>query len=227
MAWDVVYSEDFSTDPVWVTNTPARYYWNSTDETYSATQVNINSGGGYGYYFEADWAWGSSGFRLEWDQRMSSCDYASGLYFGLYDTDLHAAGQGSFAWIGFTNPDQGHIIQLFSGNEYDELHTDWTGEQYSFGVWYHVVMVYAPDTNTLTADVTVRDTGAHFVSLEITGAGSFAADMCRVGSSNVREGGYQVPGAQASGEFDNVVAYVLTLSAADARTWGAIKAMFR
>ena len=32
--WQTVYETDFSTDPGWETNNPARYYWDVTSQTY-------------------------------------------------------------------------------------------------------------------------------------------------------------------------------------------------
>ncbi len=52
---------------------------------------------------------------------------------------------------------------------------------------------------------TDRETGGPFNYLSHTNVGSFSGDMGRIGSSNVRSGTFQCPGAEMSGYFENVV----------------------
>ena len=75
-SWQVLYQTDFSSNPSWITNDSSRYYWDSSDGTYHANQINVNSGGYYSYY---DVGHDGTSFRLEWDIKIASCDYASEL----------------------------------------------------------------------------------------------------------------------------------------------------
>ncbi len=197
----VVYETDFSTDPAWVTANRSRYLWDSTARVYKVTQVNINNGGEYAYW-DGDYDGGS--FILEWDIRILSMDYASAVSFGLYDMDLNALDRGSFAMVRFSSDDQGTRVSLVYKNSEDI--GDGTSSSFKFlsDNWYHVIMVYDSRESMLTARIAERN--AHHAATELTIAdvGNFAPEMKRVGTSNVRKGEFQRPGAESSAEFDNV-----------------------
>ena len=185
-------------DRGWVTSNSSRYHWNSSG-IYSVTQENINAGGEYGYY-DAGYAGGS--FRLEWDIKMLSNEYASDVRFGVFDSDLHTD-NGSYAAVMFTKADAGNAVYLQRHDVTSSGQVTESGE-FSHGVWYHVVMEYDAGASTLLATVTERDAGTELLSLNMSDVGPFAADMGLVGTSNVRDGNYQVPGAKSQGEIDNV-----------------------
>lgn len=223
-SWELVYSEDFSSDPGWTTNSSSHFHWVPLDGTYSATQVNIPGGGEFAYYDTDSYDGGS--FRLVWDQQILACQYASGVAFGLFDEDLNTNENGSFAEVAFTLVDEGAVVYLISMNTDDVGKNIWAPNQFSYGTWYRIVMEYDPDGGMLTADITVSDTGHRFVSLILSDVGSFSTDMCHVGSSNVREGSFQEPGAQSQGTFDNVELYI-PVTPVQQGSWSAIKALYR
>jgi len=204
--WRTVYQTDFSTDPSWVTNNSSHYYWDSADETYSATQTNINNGGEY-TYFDAGYDGGS--FRLEWDVDMVSNEYASDVRFGLFDSGMDTQNIGSFASLLFTREDRGLIIHLSAHDSDNHGHHDeWLSPQFAHNTWYHVALQYDAAADTLSADISDRATGQQFARLSVDDVGPFATDMGRVGTSNVRGGTFQVPAAQSQAEFDNVILYI-------------------
>ena len=199
-----VYSEDFSTDPGWTTNATSLFYWNSGSETYSATQVNVNGGGNYAYYNVGH---NGSSFSLAWDIILHSVDYASGLTFGMFDTDLDSQ-SASNVKVEFTHADQGLFAVMSHTDSGGNLsQTDYIStppDQFSLDTWYHVLMQYDDLAGTLTAEITDRATGSPFTSLSLSGLSSLGSDVGYIASSNVRTGDFQVPGAQTVGEFDNV-----------------------
>jgi len=197
-----VYEMDFSSNPDWVSNNEAHYHWNASEGTYHITQTNIPGGGEY-TYFDTDYDGGS--FRLEWDVKMLSNDYASAVTFGLVDSDLNFSENGSFARVNFLRRDDGLKMTLCSRDSANKESFVRHPNQFSHDVWYHVVMEHDADAGTLSAMITVRDTGGQLASLSLSDVGTFAADMSRIGSSNVRNGTFQVPGAQSSAKIDNVV----------------------
>jgi hypothetical protein len=200
--WTTIYQETFPTDPGWITNNSSRYYWDSSDGTYYANQINVNNGGYYSYY---DVGHDGTAFHLEWDTKITSCDYASDIAFGLFDSDLNSEGHGSSALVSFTNCDQGNIVLIRYRDSGDIDKNVWSPNQFSYNTWYHVVMEYDDFANILKADVSVRENGQPLASLLISNVGSFASDMGLLGTSNLREyGTFQVPGAQSIGKFDNV-----------------------
>ena len=199
-----VYSEDFSTDPGWTTNAPSLFYWNSGAQTYSATQVNVNGGGNYSYYNVGH---DGSSFSLAWDVVLHSVSYASGLTFGMFDTDLDSQSP-SYAKVEFTRADQGlFVVMSHMDSGGNGSHTDYVStppDQFSLDTWYNVLMQYDDLAGTLTAEITKRATGVHFTSLSLSGLSSLGSDVGYIASSNVRTGNFQVSGAQTVGEFDNV-----------------------
>jgi len=204
VTWDAaIYASDFTSDPGWATSDASRFYWDSSQQAYYMDRINIVAGGNYAIK-DVGVSMASRSFRLEWDIKMISVDYACDLRFGLFDTDMNASDNGSFAWVLFTREDRGYQILLASMGSDNVGHSDWTaGTQYSVGTWYHVIMSYDATTGQLTATITDRSTGNLVRSLSTT-TGAFAADMDRVGLSDIWTGTPQVPGAQAAGYIDNV-----------------------
>jgi hypothetical protein len=198
-----VYSTDFASDPGWATSDPSRFYWDSGQQAYLMNRINIDGGGNYAIR-EVGVNMAGRSFRLEWDIKMVSVDYACDLRFGLFDSDMNAEDNGSFAWVILTREDRGYQILMGSRGSDNVSHGDSTeGTQYSVGTWYHVVMSYDAATGQLSATIIDRSTTNLVRSLSTT-TGAFAADMDRVGISDIRQGAFQVPGAQAQGYVDNV-----------------------
>jgi len=202
---DLVLSEDFTNDPHWQRTDPFRFSWRSQDGVLEVHRVNMN--GAFDYvYQDVGTDMSNRSFRLEWDVLPESIAYACDVRFGLYDTGLNAERKGaSYAQVLFTREDRGLIVLLDYGDAQGHVGTpDSSPIQFSCGTWYHVVLQYDASTRDLQALVSVRDTRKALVSISASSVGPFAADMDRVGTSDMRVGHYQVPGAQATGLVDNV-----------------------
>lgn len=78
--WNLIYSTDFSEDPPWVTNNPARYYWISSTETYKA--IMYDNTDEYAY-IEIPYQMGS--FRFEYDMIIEDMNWAANFHIGLWD----------------------------------------------------------------------------------------------------------------------------------------------
>ena len=74
--------------------------------------------------------------------------------------------------------------------------------RYELDTWYHVDMQYDSVAGDVMVDITQE--GSPHASLSVTDIGQMASDLQFLGSSNVRDGGFQVPGSQGTAEFDNV-----------------------
>lgn len=201
--WQTVYQTDFSTDPGWVTNNSSLLHWDAAEESYYANQINVNYAGNYAYY---DVGHDGSSFRLEWDILVSSSQYASGLTFGIFDHDLNTNNSESYATVTFVRNDQGHVLGMkWCGASQVNPQSVWeNSSQWSLNTWYQVSLEYDSSSSTMTVSVTDRATGNPYCFLTASGVGPFDSDMGLIGNSNVRDGTYQVPGAQFTGRFDNV-----------------------
>jgi hypothetical protein len=200
--WEVVYQTDFSTDPGWTSNDPSHYKWDPIDQTYYIDQANVNHGGGYSYH---DVDHDGDSFKLGYDIKMSSGGYASGLSFGMYDSDLNAEEDGSFVQTAFVTDDRGRPFVMNSRNTSDATSMDWSAEeQWSLDRWYSVSMEYYAGLDSFKATLTDRDTGT-LVGTKSAVVGPFSSDMTYLGNSNIRQGTFQVPGSHSAAEIDNVV----------------------
>ncbi len=199
--WKAVYRTDFSNNPYWRTNSSENYYWDSSDGTYYANQININGGGNYSFYNAGH---DGSSFRLEWDIYISYAEYGSDLGFGLFDADLNTENE-SIVRLIFANEERGKTTLLAWKGLNNSGYVEEILKQWTLGTWYHIVLEYNSAASTLTADVRLRDTGQQYMSLYATNVGAFDVDMGLVGTSNVRNGTFQVPGARSMGKFDNVI----------------------
>ena len=202
--WQVVYSQDFSTDPSWDTNNPARYYQDPSTGTYQVKQTNVNYGGFYGLY-DASRVLGS--WQVQYDIKITSSQYASDVSFGLYSTDPESDAHGSYARVIFTTEDRGRTILMGTRGADNVSKADWDAHlpRWSFDSWYRVTMTYDSSASFLTASVGLRDEGTPLGILSISGVGPYSSDMDSIGSSNYRgHSGFQVPGSETSGQIDNV-----------------------
>jgi hypothetical protein len=205
----IVYQTDFSTDQGWHTNNPHNFYLDclaDPDPTgaYHTNQVNILDDGEYSCY---DVGHNGGSFCLEWDTRVKSVDYAGGVNFGLYASDHVQNGGGNFAQVSFIHEDRGYLarIEWYSAGEFG---TDFSvPNEYKLDTWYRTTMEYDAVSQTLTANITERETGDLLAAFNLTNVGPFATDMGCLGASNVIAPGtyIQCPGCVGVAEYDNVV----------------------
>jgi serine/threonine protein kinase len=214
----LLYEEDFSSDPGWVTPHPDRYRWDKGSGEYLLTQRNVN--GSKTEHAHHDLGLAFESFRLEFDVFLSDVDYASGVKVGLFDSDLNSGGDGSCTYVSFTFADtapgvQRYFVALqFSNSEGRAGSTqNWIDREnppsdpqiiVNPHQWYRVVMEYDVEQEKLTANVRSRDSGDLIGQLLIPDAGPFASDMTRLGSSNCRTDKFQAANAQSTVRIDNL-----------------------
>lgn len=162
----------------------------------------MNYGGGYSYH---DVGYDGGSFRLSYDIKMQSGGYASGLSFGMYDSDLNAEENGSFVQTASVTEDRGRPFLMNSRNASNVMTADWSAEeQWSLNKWYSVSMEYYAGLGSFKATLKDRDAGT-VVGTKSATVGPFSSDMTYIGNSNIREGTFQVPGSHSVAEIDNVV----------------------
>jgi len=170
----LIYSQDFSTEPGWTTDDPAKLRRDLASGTFHGTQVNTE--GTYAYIdlptFNPNKAW-----RLEWDHIINSDQWSAGFTFGLMDSRLrYPFGAG----IDMSISDMGHGTALWG---------DWAfagqfAPAWSLGIWYHNVLEYDPATQQLTLNITNRSTGTRFTGFAQTVSG-FPTNTTRLGVSRL------------------------------------------
>jgi len=160
-------------------------------------------------YHDAGYNGGS--FRLEWDIKMLSSQYGSDVRFGVFDSDLNSADNGSYAAVYFTKADGDHAgttaqrIYLHCQDAADKHRFAVSEGEFSCDTWYHVAMWYDAHEGILAAEIRTRENAKSVASLVVRDVGVFCEEMARVGSSNVREGDFQFAGQKSSAAIDNVV----------------------
>jgi hypothetical protein len=162
--WQVVYQTDFSSDPGWITDQPANYYWDAASQTYHIQPEHHYPGyqpSRYAYKLLDEPVAGS--FELRWDIKITRCDWSIGIYFGIYDSNLSFYGypglQLHYILGGAGNPDAGHLWVLIVGGAggYAEIPGGGTWE---FNQWYTCTLTYDAGTNMASFEVKNRDTRA-------------------------------------------------------------------
>jgi hypothetical protein len=78
-----------------------------------------------------------------------------------------------------------------------------SGNLFSINRWYHVEIQYAHTLNKQNIRLYDFGNSNAFFSTSIT-AGPFSPNMNKLGSSDIRAGSFQVPGAQCTAYLDNV-----------------------
>lgn len=183
-----IYSTDFSSDPGWTTDQGDKCYWDSAAEEYVVNVKNSNPGTEPSRYAYANTSYNSESFRMEWNQKMTRCDWSAGVNFGLYASDLKYYG-------GLVPPAKGTInVEYFvadGGRGISLRATDISGTDkgagsypgYALDTWYHNVLNYDAVAGTLNVRVTNADTGVLLTELSLAGLGVFSSEMTRIGVS--------------------------------------------
>ena len=200
--WILVYEEDFSSDPGWMTNNSSHFYWNSSEENYYVhIEDDLNE---YGVIQVPEM---DGSFKIEYDAKMTQNDWSSALIFGIYDDEIaykpggvldtlsaltlmfdHAGGGTGFTIFSWTPPTVGNYLNHWCGT--------------SLNQWYHVVIEY--DAVFSTASYEVTQNGSVVSSNSISIDGSYQG-LIYLGVS--RRWHYYMQGATTIGYVDNVALY--------------------
>ena len=170
--WTLIYEEDFSSDPGWMTNNSSHFYWNPSEENYYAyIETNLQE---YGVIQVQEL---DGSFKVEFDAKLTQNDWSTGLNFGVYDDEIAFHPEPtppidtlSTLNLEFTNPDAGRGFSLWSYTPplVCNYIVDYCG--FSLGSWYHVVIEYDAETSTASYEVTQNGTPISSNSLSITGS---------------------------------------------------------
>jgi hypothetical protein len=206
--WQVVYQNDFSSDPSWVTNDSAKNYWNAAGQNYHA---QTRSNGGQYVYTPIQFVEGNS-YKLEFDISMARADYhGGGINFGLGDAGMEIYGPATF-YVAYWNSSYGGEQQGIRGNVLGEFYTNSQGgsyhpgwdpiEYFSMNTWYHNVLTYDCSAGTLSLTVTNLSSGSLLGTQFKTGVGTFSG-IDRLNISSIANNGDI--GLTGEGYIDNVV----------------------
>jgi len=189
--WQVVYETDFSSDPGWTTNDPAKLSWDSATETFHGTQINTEGTYAIKPIPGLD---NSKAWRLEFDSKINSNQWSAGLTFGLFDSRLLYPYANI---IDMSQSDGGQGTNLTSGPE----SANWTfSPAWTTDTWYHSVMDYDPASQQIKATIFKRDLGEFFLSLT-TGGVLFSGETYYLGVSRLHMKG-NPPGAWGGATVD-------------------------
>jgi hypothetical protein len=172
--WQVVYQTDFSSNPGWTTDDPAKLSWDSATGTFHGTQVNTEGTYAVKQITGID---NSKAWRLEFDSKINTNQWSAGLTLGLFDSRLQYP-YGHISDMG--QSDGGQCTALVSSPA-----STWTNSPaWTTGTWYHTVMEYNPSVQQITSNVFTRSTGELFLSLT-TGGVLFSGEANYLGVSRL------------------------------------------
>jgi MYXO-CTERM domain-containing protein len=150
-------------------------------------------------------------FQLQWDVKVTSCDWSAEIGFGIYDGNLKGGGVGVTPYqcmdIELSVDDGGNSL-VFRG---DDAASDWHVlgvAHWSFNQWYTCKIVYDAVANTVHYEAKNRGTGEVVGSYDVSGpSGGFKAGWAYIGTSRngLGDGGYggMDQWAVAEGSIDN------------------------
>jgi hypothetical protein len=199
------YRTDFSSDPLWDTNNPSRYYWDPAMEMY---HYRVEGGTG-GYAYETVNLTGES-FVLEYDILPVETEEGSAFRFGTSSDDKMDINKGAVMLSEFFSKSRllmGLRTITQNGNlfEVTSEHDSYPGETVTFrdNVTYHVTVTYNRDLMTTDMKVIEKQNSTHVWGyyLEIKRE---LEPMKRLMISSV---GDYTSGNSASGYIDNVELY--------------------
>ncbi|MFQ5495007.1 MAG: hypothetical protein ACE5EX_06460 [Phycisphaerae bacterium] len=211
----VEYSEDFSTDPGWITDQPGNYFWDPTTQTFHATTVNAQPGPSPTRYAYALINYDGGSMTLAFDMQPVDMQWSAGVQFGLFDSNLEAspfvAPDAHYVWVHPGRVDGGLHLSLGVRGGAGVAVVENLWNVYTEGTWYHCVVEYTVSTDEVVLTVTERDTGAPVGTLTIAGVGGLPSDLDYLGFAR-DPNGRDCPGAsgysctnQATANLDDIV----------------------
>lgn len=216
-AWEagqVVYETDFSSDPGWITDQAANYYWNQAAGTYHATVENNAPGYRPNRYFYKAVTWTGDSLEIEWDVKITRMDWSGGVCFGLFDEDLALGGfeGGQGVHLLFGHPDEGLVMAFYATGATGLAQVDSkAGPRYSTNVWYTCEVSSDAAAGEVSVEVKDRSSGSSVWSKSLSVPGRFSRPLVRLGGSwsgfGETGGGYSGVNrwAVAEAEIDNVM----------------------
>jgi zinc protease len=213
-AGQVVYETAFSSDPGWVTDQAANYYWNQAAGTYHAKVENNAPGYRPNRYFYKAVTWTGDSLEVEWDVEITRMDWSGGVCLGLFDEDLALGGfeGGQGVQLVFGHPDEGLVMAFYATGATGLAQVDSkAGPRYSTNVWYTCKISYNDDAGEVSVEVKDRSSGSSVWSKSLSVPGRFSRPLVRLGGSwsgfGETAGGYAGVNrwAVAEAEIDNVV----------------------
>jgi hypothetical protein len=195
---EVSYTEDFSADPNWVTNSASLMYWDANSERYHLK--SWDTGAQYTYVnipYSPDCS-----YRLEFDVNIVSVDWAGDVRFGFGDADMNSYDSTTW-WINYWRGDHGHGVMF---NYYSDTSSGQLCDPYAFyydlNTEYHNVIVYNASVDTLSWKVIRVSDGVVMVDCSPIEVGMFTG-IDRLYSSSI--GDNYSSGKVGEGYIDNIV----------------------
>lgn len=217
-----VYSEDFSTDPHWVTDQPQNFHWDEKSETFfvsmsnRAEQYEPNR-------FAYTWVdWSGGPFRLEWDSKITRSDWSAGINFGLFNNNLNYQGPSTIN-VEYANPDPGRGFAMFAFSKQEvAVQSNWT--HFILNTWYHNKVEYNPISGIVDYEIYNPDTRELFANLDLTIGGEFDKEMDLLGFSRYPAGQSSTSGMDRNGITEGYIDNVRFSSVPEPATLGLLAA---
>jgi hypothetical protein len=196
----IIYSEDFSSDPGWITNNSAHFYWDQAGGRYHYWIQDATNEYAYHLLDLQD-----RSFELKYDLLPTNTGFAGNARCGVSDADI--SGYQPTCILADFNVTSG------GGHEIDFCLYDYAGRyncqpfanSYSDNVTYQVTINYDNTTQTVSFEVIQKASGNIVCATTMVGFGPFTG-MDRIFMSSLGDNAY--PGCYAEGYIDNVVVTV-------------------
>jgi hypothetical protein len=160
--WQPVYKSDFSTDPGWITNAPGIMRWDPVREQYHLERSRT----GQEYtYISVPYSRDLS-YKLEFDIQVVRTDWAGEVPFGLGDAKMRWDKSPYWGAIYSRGDDGRNAICQYTSDTSSGSFPYGYDFPYDLNKWYHNVLVYMRETETLMWEVIPSEGGAETIVLE-------------------------------------------------------------
>jgi len=195
-----IYSEDFSSDPGWITNNSTHFYWDTLGLRYHYKIIDATQEYTYHPLNLLD-----RSFQLTYDALPTNTTWAGNFRCGVSDTNMSEY-QATSVLVAFdVSSGGGHAISLIIVDNLGRRSNRVFPNSFSDNVTYKVTINYDAATQVVSFKAIQKATGDSVCAATIVGYGPFLG-MNRIFMSSIGDNGY--PGKYAEGYIDNVMVIV-------------------
>jgi hypothetical protein len=195
----IIYSEDFSSDPNWITNNSANFYWDQLGGRYHYKIIDNTSEYAYHPLNLMD-----RGFQVIFDICPTITTLCGDNRVGVSDSNMSYISPTSIT-VYMSNINSDHFIAVAVNDNLGRTGGNGDFGNFTDGVIYRVTINYDRLTNDIYVKVTEKESGDSVCAATVTGYGPFSG-MDRIFMASI--GDWACPGSYGEGYIDNVIVTV-------------------
>ncbi len=190
-----MYSQDFSSNPNWITNNSSNFYWDQAGERYHYWIQDATNEYAYHHIYLPE-----KSFQLTFDVLPTSTGLCGDFRLGISDANMSYVSPTSIT-VNFSNINSDHFIAVSVNDNLGRSGGNGNFGNFTDGVTYQVTIDFDNLTNNIRVSVVDKESGDSVCATTVTGYGPFLG-MDRLFMSAI--GDDFCPSAYAEGYIDNL-----------------------